>query len=103
MSLGTSSDRIGTPEGPKCYYLTVAKSLPNGRFAPYASLNYSEHDDEFNVPFGLNYRLGGPWTALYMHDGRRDHLLVAFAQEKWSASLLWVWFRHPGIALSWSF
>jgi hypothetical protein len=100
VSFGTSSDRIGSPKGTRAYYATFAKSLPGNRFAPYVSVNYSTWDEQLNFPVGLNVSLTPAWAALLMNDGRKSHLLVSYSQEKYTVSLLWVWFRHPGIAFS---
>ncbi len=67
---------------------------------PYVSLNYSEHEDGFNVPFGANIFLGNAWVLIPMHDGRKSHLMLTYRERNWSASLLWVWLRHPGVAFS---
>jgi hypothetical protein len=101
LSLGTSSDRIGTPEGFQCYYLTFAKSF--GRIGPYVSFNYSEFDQGLNLPFGVAYRLGAGLSAMYMDDGSRSHALLTYSRKDWSATLMWVWFKHPGISLTWGF
>lgn len=103
LSLGTSSDRIGTPEGNQCYYLTVAKSFPNAKLSPYVSLNYSEFEDGLTLPFGVSYYVLPQLSAMYMNDGRRSHGLLTYMQSDWSVSLMWVWFKHPGISLSWGF
>lgn len=58
LFLGTSSDRIGSPEGTRSYYATLSKRFGASRFSGYASLNYSEWDGGFNVPFGMEVGLG---------------------------------------------
>lgn len=103
ISLGTSSDRIGTPPGPHAYYATFAKSIPNTRIAPYASINYSEHDRKLNVPFGINFSLAKEWDALFMNDGRKSHALLTYKTEAASVSLIWVWLKHPGVSVSFGF
>jgi hypothetical protein len=101
--LGTSSDRIGSPEGTQAYYLTLAKYLPALRVSPYASLNYSEWDDGWNVPFGANLELGGGFSLQAMNDGRRTHLLASHARERVSFTLVWVWFERAGAAVAFGF
>lgn len=103
VSLGTSSDRIGTPKGPHAYYATFAKTLPNLPVAPYVSLNYSEHDRQFNFPFGVNVQLAPQWSTMFMNDGRKSHALLTYRQEHVSVSLVWVWFKHPGVSVSLAF
>ena len=103
ISLGTSSDRIGTPKGPHAYYATFAKGIPALKIAPYISVNYSEHDRQLNFPFGANIQLTKELSLMPMHDGRKSHLLLTYSQEKYNVSLMWVWFKHPGISLSFGF
>jgi hypothetical protein len=98
--LGTSSDRIGSPEGEQAYYLTVAKYIPALRVAPYASLNYSEWDDGWNVPFGASVELGGGLSIRPMYDGNETHLMGSFATGRFSVSALWVWLERAGLAVS---
>jgi hypothetical protein len=76
LFLGTSSDRIGSPERAQAYYVTVAKYLPPVRTSPYATLNYSEWDRGWNVPFGAN------------------------VGERWSVTLVWAWLERAGAAFS---
>lgn len=98
--LGTSSDRIGSPEGEQAYYLTAAKYLPLLHVSPYASLNYSEWDRGWNLPFGANVELGRGFSVQPMYDGQRGHLLGTFATERASATLIWAWFERVGVAMS---
>ena len=98
--LGTSSDRIGSPEGTQAYYATVAKYLPALRTSPYASLNYSEWDDGWNVPFGANVELGGGFSLQPMYDGNRTHLLASFATTRASVTAIWAWLERAGVAVS---
>jgi hypothetical protein len=63
ISLGTSSDRIGTPPGPHAYYITFAKGIDKLRIAPYLSINYSEFEQRINFPFGVNVGLTTQWDA----------------------------------------
>lgn len=101
--LGTSSDRIGSPEGMQAYYGTAAKYLPFARTSPYVSLNYSEWDEAFNVPFGANVELGGGFSLQPMYDGHRTHLLGTYATERASVTLIWAWLERAGAAISLGF
>ncbi len=103
LALGTSSDRIGTPEGRQAYYLTVAKGLPRYRIAPYFSVNYSEADRAINYPFGVNIALGPQWDLLPMNDGRRSHLILTYKQKCYNVSLIAVYLRHFGMSVGYSF
>lgn len=103
ISFGTSSDRIGTPPGPKAYYVTFAKSIPSLRAAPYLSINYSEHDKAFNFPFGVNFVIDRHWSILPMHDGRKTHLTATYSEHNWSVTGLLIWMKHPGLSISMRF
>lgn len=98
VSFGTSSDRIGTPEGNQAYFVTFAKGF--GKFAPYVSVNYSEFEQGFNFPFGVNIWLHPNWDLLPMHDGRRTHLLLTYKQPNYNISLMMIWMKRPGISVS---
>jgi hypothetical protein len=101
--LGTSSDRIGSPEGTQAFYLTVAKYLPALHASPYVSLNYSEWDQGLNFPFGASIELGRGFALLPMYDGQRTHLLGTYARERFSISLIWAWLEDAGAAVSFGF
>ena len=101
--LGTSSDRIGSPEGTQAYYMTVAKYLPALHVSPYASLNFSEWDDGWNVPFGANIEMGRGVSVQPMYDGHRTHLLGTYATNRFSATLIWAWLERAGAAVSMGF
>jgi len=98
--LGTSSDRIGSPEGEQCYYLTIAKNLDPIPVSVYGSLNYSEWDEGWNVPFGANIEIIPRFTVQPMYDGDRTHLLGTYASERFSVTLIYAWLERAGIAAS---
>lgn len=100
LNLGTSSDRIGTPAGPRAYYLTVAKTIPGSQLSPYVSLNYSEFDRGFNFPFGVSYSLDDRLSLMAMNDGRKSHLLLAVSERNWSITAMWIWLKKPGLSVS---
>jgi hypothetical protein len=87
---GTSSDRIGTPSG-QAYFVTFSKlavARENGfGVAPYVSLNYSEFDRGFNVPFGASVALGPQWTLIPMYDGHRAHTTLTWSAPSGNTSL----------------
>lgn len=101
--LGTSSDRIGSPEGTQSYFATVSKRFGASRLSGYASLNYSEWDRGFNVPFGMEVGLGDRFSVRPMSDGSRPHLMLNYSRERWSASLLAVDLEHPGVSFAMGF
>lgn len=99
LFLGTSSDRIGSPEGTTAYYATVSKYLEKTRTSAYASLNYSEWDDGFNVPFGVSQAIGKDFGARYMYDGAESHALLDYYRGNVGISLMYVWLEDFGVAL----
>jgi len=100
---GTSSDRIGSPEGMQAYYVTTAKYLPFLRTAPYVTLNYSEWDEGLNIPFGANVELGAGLSIRPMYDGQRTHLLASWATSHASVTFIWAWLESAGAAVSFGF
>jgi hypothetical protein len=98
--LGTSSDRIGSPEGKQAYYLTMAKNLDPIPMSVYGSLNYSEWDEGINFPFGVNLEVLPGFTVQPMYDGQRTHLLGTYSAERFSVTLIHAWLERAGIAAS---
>jgi hypothetical protein len=105
LSLGTSSDRIGTERGKTSVYLTAAKRWPSPSvpLSGYVSLNWSETDDAVNVPFGGTVHLGERYDLRAMYDGQRTHLLAGASVGRVQVTALLVWLEHAGIALSTGF
>lgn len=100
LFLGTSSDRIGSPEGTQSYYATVAKFLPFAPVSAYFSFNYSEWDEGFNFPFGGNLELGKGFSARLMYDGQRTHFMLNYFPHRFGASVMYVWLETFGISIS---
>ena len=98
--LGTSSDRIGSPSGKQAYYLTVAKHAPWLPVSGYATVNYSEWDEQLNVPFGVTAWIGANFSVQPMYDGEKSHLTINYTARRVGFSLLWVWLEEPGVAIS---
>jgi hypothetical protein len=103
LFLGTSSDRIGSPEGEQAYYATAAKHLERLRASPYVSLTYSEWDGGWNVPFGAHVGLGYGLSVQPMYDGHRSHLLGSYSRDRFSLTLLWVWLERAGVSVAFGF
>lgn len=100
LFLGTSSDRIGSPEGRQAYYATAVKSVPAVRLSANATLNYSEWDEAFNVPFGASVDLGRGFAVRYMYDAVRSHaLLDRSLNDRWGMSLMAIWLERFGVAV----
>lgn len=98
--LGTSSDRIGTSAGEQSYYATVTKHAPGLPVSAYVTLNYSEHDDGFNVPFGGTVDLPGGFSVRPMWDGAETHLLVNLGVDRFAFSAMWVWLERAGLSMA---
>jgi hypothetical protein len=94
--VGTSSDRIGSPEGTQAYYATVAKFLPRAPVGVYASLAYSEWDAGWNAPFGAQWEVGRGAYVRAMYDGERTHLLAGRSMGRFDAALVWAWLERLG-------
>jgi hypothetical protein len=100
--LGTSSDRIGTPEG-RAYYLTLAKAMPlrAGRIiSPYFGLLWSEYDDRLLFPAGASIPLGPGMSFHPTYDGHAFHLMASYAWDRFSATAILVRVRDPGMAFT---
>ncbi len=100
---GTSSDRIGSPEGTQAYFLTASKHHPSWPVSAYASVNYSEWDGGLNFPFGAYVDLGRGLSLQPMYDGQRPHLLLNLNRGRYGVSLLWVWLEKAGISFNMGF
>ena len=103
IAFNVSSDRIGTPKGPLSYGITAAKGINQIHAAPYITIRYSEYERGFNFPFGMNIQLAKDWSLLPLNDGRRSHLLLTHQFKHASVSLMYIWFRHPGVSTSFGF
>ena len=101
LIFGTSSDRIGTPQG-QSYYATLSKNLHHETglpIAPYVSASYSGHDNRMRFPFGINVALGAKWSAMLMNDGVHTHLSATYAWRRFAITLLAVERKDLGITI----
>ena len=103
LFLGTSSDRIGSPAGEQSYFATISKYIPRLRTSFYGSLNYSEWDGKFNIPFGAGVELGKGFSLRPMYDGDRGHVMLNYFTTHYGVSLMYVWLETPGISFSLGF
>ena len=81
LILGTSSDRIGTPDG-RAYYATLSKDLEHALglpVAPYAGASYGEFDDELVGIAGLHVRWTPSVGSTHLWDGHNLHHVLAHA------------------------
>ncbi len=103
LSLGTSSDRIGSPEGTASVYMTASKRIPRTSLSPYAAVSWSEWDDGLVFPFGASLALPGNFNFRPMYDGDRTHLMLSWTRGPASVTGLWIWLEQVGIAVSMGF
>lgn len=98
---GTSSDRIGTPEG-QSYYVTLSKSLHEAiglPIAPYVSASYSGYEQRMLFPFGVNVAVGRQWSAMLINDGVHTHLSATHAWNRVALTVLAVERRDFGVTV----
>lgn len=103
LFLGTSSDRIGSPEGTQSYYLTASKLAPRIPVSVYGSLNYSEWDEGINFPFGGEWYVWGGFSVRGMYDGNQPHAMVNWFGDRFGVSLMAVWLDTFGISIAGGF
>lgn len=105
LIVGTSSDRIGTPDG-QSFYATLSKNLKEATglpIAPYAGVAYSTHDERFLPVAGLNVYFTERFSSLVIFDGVRVHPLLNYARGRHAFSFVLANSRHPGVSYSISF
>jgi hypothetical protein len=98
---GTSSDRIGTPQG-QSYYVTVSKSLHEETrlpIAPYVSASYSSYENRMLYPFGVNVALGPNWSAMLINDGVHTHVSATYAWKRFAVTVLAVERKDLGFTI----
>jgi hypothetical protein len=98
VMLGTSSDRIGTPEG-QSFYATVSKDLSPQTglpIAPYAGLAYGTYEDKLRPIAGMNVAITRRLSSLLIFDGVHAHPTLSWFHGRHGFSLLLVRFRDPG-------
>jgi hypothetical protein len=103
--LGTSSDRIGTPDG-QAYYVTFSKHVGTvGRvaFAPYAGASYSEDRSGLLYPFGLSAAFPRGWSAMLINDGVHTHLSASYSIGNASFTVLAVERKDLGFTIGVTF
>ena len=105
LILGTSSDRIGTPDG-QSFYATLSKNLKRETglpIAPYAGVAWSTHDDRLLGVAGLNVYFTRNFSGLVIFDGVRVHPLVNYTRGRHAFSFVLAFANKPGLSYSISF
>ena len=100
--IGTSSDRIGTPEG-QSYYLTVSKNLKGLThlpIAPYIGAAYGTFEDRWRFIGGMEIDFTHGFWALVIYDGVNWHPTVNYSYGRHTGTFLMVDGEDPGVAYS---
>jgi hypothetical protein len=102
LMIGTSTDRIGTPEG-QAFFATVSKNLTNSTglpIAPYAGLSFGTYDHRFRPIGGLTIFLKKGFSIISTFNGVQVHPLLNYTHGRHALSLVMVKGRQPGMSYS---
>jgi hypothetical protein len=105
LMLGTSSDRIGTPDG-QSFYATLSKNLKRATglpLAPYAGVAYSTHEHRWLPLAGLNVYFTRQFSGLVIYDGVRVHPLLNYTRGRQQFAFVLAFAKQPGLSYSVSF
>jgi len=105
LIFGTSSDRIGTPDG-QAYFGTLSKSLKQSTgvpIAPYVGASYGTFDDKLRAIGGFWTGFGKGFSSTVIWDGEDLHPTVEYSYRRHSLTVLWVGLEDVGIAYSLAF
>jgi hypothetical protein len=106
LIFGTSSDRIGTPDG-QAYYVTLSKDLSsvNGwPISPYVGAAYGTYDDKLRAMGGMYIRLPANFASTLIYDGVNFHPTLEYRfRERHVFTLLFVATEDPGVSYSIAF
>lgn len=102
LVIGTSSDRIGTPEG-QAYFATFSKDLERWialPVAPYAGVAYGTYEDRARAIGGVSLRLPKQLSSLVIFDGVHVHPTISYSFREHVFSLILVRGRQMGVSYS---
>ena len=102
LMFGTSSDRIGTPEG-RAYFATASKRLGvvGGQpLAGYAGLSHGTFEDETLPIAGISSQLANRLSARVMYDGEDVHLALETSIGRHDLGLLLIDGQYVGATWS---
>ncbi|MBK6315252.1 MAG: hypothetical protein IPF53_13335 [Blastocatellia bacterium] len=105
LILGTSSDRIGTPEG-RSFYATLSKDLTEATglpIAPYVGVSYGQFDDRARPIGGININFTDRISASALFDGVKVHPLVSYSFGRHQIGLVFAQGRNPGVTYNFTF
>lgn len=103
--LGTSSDRIGTPEG-EAFYGTISKDLSAWvklPIAPYVGASFGTFEDRWRPIAGAKVSFTERLSALVLFDGVKAHPLMEYTWGRHSVGVILVRGKDPGVSYSVSF
>ena len=90
LILGTSSDRIGTPDG-RAVYGTLSKDLEHLTglpVAPYAGAAFGEADDEWVFIGGMGVRWPEGLRSTHIYDGENLHHVLTRRFGDWTLGVV---------------
>jgi hypothetical protein len=105
LILGTSSDRIGTPDG-QSFYATLSKNLKRETglpIAPYAGVAYGTYEHRWRPLAGLNVYFTKKLSSLVIYDGVRVHPMLNYTHGRHNFSSVLAFANKPGFSYSISF
>jgi hypothetical protein len=105
LIIGTSSDRIGTPDG-QSFYATISKNLKRETrlpIAPYVGVSYGTYEHRWLPLAGLNVYFTKKFSSLVIYDGVRVHPMLSYARGRHNFSFLLAFANKPGFSYSISF
>jgi hypothetical protein len=105
LILGTSSDRIGTPDG-QSFYATFSKNLKRETrlpVAPYVGVSYGTYEHRWLPLAGLNVYFTKKFSSLVIYDGVRVHPMLNYTHGRHNFSFVLAFANNPGFSYSISF
>jgi hypothetical protein len=105
LIIGTSSDRIGTPDG-QSFYATFSKNLKRETrlpIAPYVGVSYGTYEHRWLPLAGLNVYFTKKFSSLVIYDGVRVHPMLSYTHGRHNFSFLLAFANKPGFSYSISF
>lgn len=105
VMIGTSTDRIGTPEG-QSFYALFSKNLRRETglpIAPYIGAAYGTYEHRWLPVGGLNVFFTRNFSVLATYNGVNSHGLLNYTFNRHAFSLVMVRWHQPGMSYSISF
>ncbi len=102
LMIGTSTDRIGTPEG-QAFFGTFSKNLKpltGLPIAPYVGASFGTYEHRLRPIAGVTIFLGKGFSIIGTFNGVQVHPLLNFTHDRHALSLIMVKGRNPGMSYS---